>query len=206
MPWFTCVNQHRPKQQQQIQLEPFIEFETLRVVKCMTWERDGRSGACTRHASIWSEPPWSYSISETPNVAIETHHYLELALLWTVMWKILTLLFWSIASGVKTNSQCYMCCSVYFVSQNACFQMAGIIFTRVILLVTKGGFLWRQAGFFLFGFWFCLPSEVCFHPQKWFSSLALSSISLCQRQATLHIDSSRSCFLTLSERTRYRSG
>lgn len=65
------------------------------------------------------------------------------------MWKILTLLFWSIASGVKTNSQCYMCCSVYFVSQNACFQMAGIIFTRVILLVTKGGFLWRQAGFFL---------------------------------------------------------
>lgn len=35
--------------------------------------------------------------------------------------------------------------SVYFVSQNACFQMAAVIFTRVNLLVTKGGFLWRQA-------------------------------------------------------------
>lgn len=66
-----------------------------------------------KHASILSEP-WSYCISEIPKVAMETHHYIELVLLWTVMWKIFTFPFLCIACGVTNNTQeraCVLCVS-----------------------------------------------------------------------------------------------
>lgn len=61
-----------------------------------------------KHASILSEP-WSSCISEIPKVAMETHHYIELVLLWTVMWKILTFPFLHIACGVTNNTRAGMC-------------------------------------------------------------------------------------------------
>lgn len=95
-----------PKQQQQ-KLEPFTMLGMLHV-----WPRtskdvlfgawvEGQEHFLNMHQR-WQRPIRApkYCASKMPSVVMETHHYIELVLLWTVTWKIFTFPFLSTACGV----------------------------------------------------------------------------------------------------------
>lgn len=59
----------------------------------------------------WQHPTRAlkYCVSKMPNAVTETHHYIELVLLWTVTWKIFTFPFLSTACGVTNITAEWVC-------------------------------------------------------------------------------------------------